>query len=439
MKRKLICPILLGLLTMLMIVCVPVRAEPVASGTFGRSNLEMQWSFEGNTLYITGNGFMDGFSNKNDRPWTPYLDQIQRVVMTGTIENIHSMVFEDCTALTEIVWPDGIKSIYSSAFAGCKSLKNVTIPKTVENISEYAFSSCTALETVMMSDGVICIDDAAFADCSALHTVKLSSKLQEIGRWCFMGCTALQQIDLPSSLEILDAGAFQQSGLVKITIPEKVQDIAGFLECKNLEEVTFAGKRINILGSGAFRDCGSLTTVNLPAEVSTVHIDAFAGCKKLTSIHFYGDMPKFRPTYTLFVQLTVYYPEGNATWTQEAMDALLKAYPGNQVAFVPTVYQTPEPAEPAEPAEPTDGPAAENPTEQETVTPEPTDAAPTEQTPTQETTDTENQTNAPTENPAADDEKEEPSPFPWVAVCIGAAVLLAAAGVIVWLRVKKRA
>lgn len=457
MKRKLICPILLGFLTLLMIICLPVRAEPVASGTFGRSNLEMQWSFEGNTLYITGNGQMDGFSMKDARPWDPYLGQIHRIVMTGTIENIGSHMFKDCTALTEIVWPDGLKFVGNYAFKGCTSLKNVTIPETVEKIYEHAFIHCTALEIVTMSENVTHIGEGAFESCSALHTVKLSSKLREIGRWCFMGCTALQQIELPSSLQILGVSAFQGSGLVKITIPEQVQGISGlFSECKNLEEVTFAGESMDVLGSGMFYYCSSLTTVNLPAQVSTVHIDAFAGCKKLTSVNFYGDMPKFQPTYTFSIHLIIYYPEGNTTWTQEAMDALTGAYVGNKVQFVPTVYQT------QEPEEPTGGTNTQNPTKQEPVTSEPTVAAPTEQTQSQESenagnqaniptdnaadnpnntpteNDGDNQTNPPTENPVADNETEEPAPFPWVVVCIGAAVLLAAAGVIVWVRIKKR-
>lgn len=433
MKRKLICPILLGLLTLLMIVRVPVRAEPVASGTFGRSNLEMQWSFEGNTLYITGNGYMDGFSMKDTRPWDPYLGQIHRIVMTGTIENIGSHMFEDCTALTEIVWPDGLKFVDNDAFKGCTSLKNVTIPKTVERIGEYAFGSCTALEVVTMSENVTYIGDAVFNNCSALHTVKLSSKLREIGRWCFACCTALQQIELPSSLQILGVDAFRESGLVKITIPE-VQGISGlFSECKKLEEVTFAGKSMDVLGSGMFYDCTSLTTVNLPAEVSMVHIDAFKGCEKLTSVNFYGDMPKFQPTYTYVVRLTINYPDGNTTWTQEAMDAFVGAYIGNKVQFVPTVYQIPE--EPApdptvqtppvseDSVKPTDEPATEKTMEQSPAVTEPSGATPTEQNPPQEIENAGNQTgtstgnasdnsaNTPTENPVADNETEEPAPF----------------------------
>lgn len=460
MKRKLFCPILLVLLFLLTMICVPVWAEPAASGTFGKSNLEMQWSVEGNTLYITGNGYMDGFDMTRSRPWDPYRKQIQRIVMTGTIENIGYYAFEGCTELTEIVWPDGLKYINNYAFSDCTSLKKVTIPGQVEKIYEFAFNRCTALEVVTMSESVIAIDDGVFYGCSALHTVTLSAKLQRIQRWCFFGCKALKQIQLPSTLQIINGGAFAESGLVKISIPEQVQDLGStFVECRDLEEVTFTGKRINLLGNGTFRNCVSLTKVNMPAEVSTVHIDAFAGCKNLTSVHFYGDMPKFQPTYTFTIQLIIYYPEGNTTWTQEAMDAFVKAYAGHKVQFVPTVYQIPEETVPDStvqtppvtdnPVKPTDGPDAKNPSEQEPVQPDPTSGAePTEETLSKadkESGDVDNPADAPTETLGGNNtteqtgiEEEQPKGFPWVAICIGAAVLLAGGGVAAWFMLRKK-
>ncbi len=460
MKRKLLCPMLLGMLLLLMVICVPVRAEPVASGTFGRSNQEMQWSVEGNTLYITGNGYMYGFDRTRSRPWDPYRNQIQRIVMTGTIENIGYYAFEGCTELTEIVWPDGLKYIYNYAFSDCTSLKNVTIPGQVETIYEFAFNRCTALEVVTMSESVIAIDDGVFYGCSALHTVTLSTKLQRIDRWCFLGCKALKQIQLPSTLRIIDADAFAESGLVKISIPEQVQDLGGtFAECRALEEVTFTGKHINILGSGTFRNCVSLTKVNMPAEVSTVYIDAFADCKNLTGIHFYGDMPKFQPNYIFTIRLIIYYPEGNTTWTQEAMDAFVNAYAGHKVQFVPTVYQIPEETVPNStvqtppvtdnPVKPTDGLDAKNPSEQEPMKPEPTSAAePTEETLSltdKESGGVDNSADAPTETFGGNDtaeqtgiEKEQSKGFPWMAICIGAAVLLAGGGVAAWFMLQKK-
>ena len=168
MKKRLICPVLLGMLILALVFCVPVQAEPVASGTFGRSHLAMEWSVEGNTLYITGNGYMDGFSMNNSRPWDPYRGQIQRIVMTGSMDNIGYHVFEGCTELTEIVWPDGLKYIHDYAFSGCTSLRKVTIPKHVEIIYENVFNGCIALEEVTMSESVKKIGQGSFYACSAL-------------------------------------------------------------------------------------------------------------------------------------------------------------------------------------------------------------------------------------------------------------------------------
>lgn len=446
MKRKMICSILLGLLLLSTIICVPARAETVASGTFGRSNLAMQWSVEENTLYITGNGYMDGFSMNDSRPWDPYRGQIQRIVMTGTIENVGYHAFEGCTELTEIVWPDGLKYIFDYAFSDCTSLKNVTIPEPVEIINEFAFNRCTALEVVTMSESVKKMAGGAFYECSALHTVTLSPKLREIGRWSFQRCKALKQIQLPATLQIVGDGAFRESGLVKIDIPERVQKLPGgvFWDCSNLEEVTFSSKSLELLGAQLFKDCSALTALHLPSDVATVYTDAFVGCNNLKSVCFHGDMPQLKPSFVDPIFLTFYYPEGNTTWKQEAISSFTEGNRG-EVLFQSTVCQLLE--------KPIPEPTTEAPTEQlptETMPPVTTESTEsTEETllPTGEGSDgVENPPNTPTGAIGEDNvtkptdmEKDQPQNLLWVAVCISAVILLAAVGMVICVKMRKKA
>ncbi|MBR1731357.1 MAG: leucine-rich repeat protein, partial [Ruminococcus sp.] len=58
--------------------------------------------------------------------------------------------FENCTSLTEIVFPENIEYIGMEAFKNCKSLKNVVIPEGVKYISSAAFMGCDSLETVTL-------------------------------------------------------------------------------------------------------------------------------------------------------------------------------------------------------------------------------------------------------------------------------------------------
>ena len=50
--------------------------------------------------------------------------------------------------LTDLIIPDGVTSIGTYQFGGCKSLKSITIPSSVTNIGEEAFVGCRSLTSV---------------------------------------------------------------------------------------------------------------------------------------------------------------------------------------------------------------------------------------------------------------------------------------------------
>ena len=64
--------------------------------------------------------------------------------MVFTVTVIDENAFEDCQ-FSEIVIPDGVRSIREEAFDGCKNLTAVYIGKNIEYIGEDCFSGCDAL------------------------------------------------------------------------------------------------------------------------------------------------------------------------------------------------------------------------------------------------------------------------------------------------------
>lgn len=109
---------------------------------------------------------------------------------------------------TEVIIPNGVKSIGFCAFGETQWLENkrkenpfviinkilidgqtckgdVIIPESVTSIGDIAFSSCSGLRSVVIPDSVTSIDDEVFYDCSSLQSVVIPESVTEIGKNAF--------------------------------------------------------------------------------------------------------------------------------------------------------------------------------------------------------------------------------------------------------------
>ncbi|MBO6187376.1 MAG: leucine-rich repeat protein [Prevotella sp.] len=87
---------------------------------------------------------------------------------------------DDYTEIIDLVIPEGVTNIVSTAFYYCKSLNSVTIPNSVTSIGNDAFKRCDNLKSVTVGNGLKTIGNNAFLDCKNLKKVIV----QEIAAWC---------------------------------------------------------------------------------------------------------------------------------------------------------------------------------------------------------------------------------------------------------------
>ena len=191
--------------------------------------------------------------------------------------------FSDCTALTSIEIPASVETIGNTAFSDCSSLATVTFEKgsRLKTIGNNAYYRCTSLTSIEIPASVETIEKKAFMHCSSLATVTFEkgSQLKTIAGdsydGAFSDCTALTSIEIPASVETIEATAFKR--------------------CSQLATVTFEkGSQLKTIGGGyyssyyhgAFSDCSSLTSIEIPASVETIEATAFKRCSKLTTVTF---------------------------------------------------------------------------------------------------------------------------------------------------------
>lgn len=213
------------------------------------------------------------------------------VTIPDTVNEIGQFAFKKCTALESITIPNGgIQVIASSVFSGCSALKSVTIPNSVTSIGDSAFENCSALESIVLPEGITEIGYKAFHECSTLKSIKIPKNVTKIEAYCFRYCSALETVEIPESVTEIGERAFEScDALVSIAIPDSVTAIAGlaFLNCYGLESIELPGNLPEI-SYNTFTTCKKLKSIYIPVSVKEIGTYAFDKCDALTTVNYGG-------------------------------------------------------------------------------------------------------------------------------------------------------
>ncbi len=189
---------------------------------------------------------------------------------------------------------EGTLVIGEEAFSACKSLENITIPKSVTSIGDEAFSGCNKLTNIefVENSNLTSIGNYSFEYCSLLTNLNIPNSVTSIGDFAFKYCSGLTNITIPDSIESLGYGAFEGCNKLQFTR----ENYCAYLGNSNnpyllLVKTTWAdikniiiNENCRIIGSAAFDDCTSLTSIKIPSSIKSIGAYAFRGCTSLTSI-----------------------------------------------------------------------------------------------------------------------------------------------------------
>ena len=101
---------------------------------------------------------------------------------------------KNITSFDEFINFSGITKLPNSAFNGCTSLVEITLPASLTSIGNYVFQDCAALTKVngLGSTQVTSLGPYAFQGCVALKEITLPDTLTFIGNYVFRGCESLK-------------------------------------------------------------------------------------------------------------------------------------------------------------------------------------------------------------------------------------------------------
>ncbi len=166
------------------------------------------------------------------------------------------------------------------------SLKELTMPAGITIVPANWFQGFTALTSVSIPKNVTVIDDDAFQG-SGLTAVKIRENVATIGDRAFEGCAALATANFTEATALASIGddAFANTAVSEVTIPAAASFTMGDRVFMNAKLKSFSGKGMTgDLGNSVFENNAKLTGIKIPKGTTGILSNAFAGCKSLATV-----------------------------------------------------------------------------------------------------------------------------------------------------------
>ena len=226
------------------------------------------------------------------------------VIFTDTAEKVPAKLFNTFTDphpnVTEVLLGKNVKTVGERAFQGCLKLRTVDAPEdgVLRTVNAGAFEDCSALESVALPQSVTRIKENAFAGCVSLKELTVYAKklnALEMDTFANAGRDAeTLTVRFADSVTVIPEKMFYCSvdtpvNITEVQIGSGVTAIgpSAFRDCRDLKNVILADDtKLESIGEYSFMNCTSLTGITLPETLTKLGREAFFNCTALTSIVF---------------------------------------------------------------------------------------------------------------------------------------------------------
>lgn len=262
---------------------------------------------------------------------------LKQVGISNKLTRISDYMFSDCTSLTTVDIPSSVTTFGWSAFNNCTSINRINyagnlsqwcaviglshinkdgvdvyvngnlltgeivIPDTVTKIMTSAFAYRTGITSVTIPSSVTKIESSAFFGCISLKRVNYAGTLAD---WCnmefenenanplsyaadlYVNNELVANLEIPNTVTKLKNYVFYGgNSFTSVTIPASVESIgkSAFGMCKNIASIALESG-LKTIEEKAFYNCNRLARIVVPNGVTSIGVDAFEYCTNLAYV-----------------------------------------------------------------------------------------------------------------------------------------------------------
>lgn len=270
-------------ISILLMLCMLLAGFPTQAFAMESANYTLSYTAnDDSTVTITGISVAEGFEEADLAVEIP--ETIDGMTVTK-IEGSRWSTFAGYH-VTSVSIPASVTEIGAGAFMNCQYLTQVT----------FAEGSAPSFEDAYQSDL-----NGVFAGCTALTSIELPAGTTKLGTYMFSRCESLTSVNLSELTQITEIPfrAFERCTLSSVELPGNISRVAqdafsANYICTGLDDYgdeirTYTIQDIKLneglteIGSNAFGGA-VITSLTLPNSLTTIGQEAFSGCYQLAEI-----------------------------------------------------------------------------------------------------------------------------------------------------------
>lgn len=180
--------------------------------------------------------------------------------------------------------PESVTVLGSSAFQGCTSLTEVTVPSKIKSLKSFVFNLCQNLTTVNLPEGLTTIGTAAFSSCFSLKSLKIPSTVNSIYSIAFWRA-GLETLNLPDSINFIGNGAFEVCSLTKAELPEGLEYVGDMVfENNKLSGAVSVPNSVKRIGAYAYAFNNNMTSFICGTGLKRIERLGICASEKLATV-----------------------------------------------------------------------------------------------------------------------------------------------------------
>lgn len=219
--------------------------------------------------------------------------------------------FDNTGIIHVVVLTELITDIQVGAFDECRYLFDIVVDE--DNPNYYVENSClidketktllVGSASGIVAEGIVAVEEGAFKNRIGVVSIEIPSTVETIAKDAFVGCENLMTITVHPDNKVY----YSQDECLLLK-----ENNTLLLGCSD----SIISEGVEIIGTGAFANCTSLTEIKLPSTIKTIMPGAFTNCQLVSSLYISENVTELAGAFEGMLSLTeIKVAENNPKYT----------------------------------------------------------------------------------------------------------------------------